>query len=742
MKRKTRNKSSPEPDKHERVVTPEDEFELIKKSIESVSTGITIADVSGRIIYTNPAEAKMHGYKIRELIGKDIYIFSCGQMRGNSKSEKTARWQEWTREVTNVRKNGTTFPVQLKSIPIHDPEGNPSHIITISEDITERKKVEEALRIAYDKLEERVEQRTKELVRANKRLERELIERRKVESRLRLLGKLFENTSEAVVVADERARIVEVNKAYTSITGYGRKEVIGKRPNFLKPNNTDDGIYSEIWNTVNLGDSWQGEAFVRKKNGEICPLWLSVSPVLDGSGKVTHHVGISIDISVIKKTEERLQHLANYDPLTNLPNRVLFNDRLILAIAIAHRHKSMAALIVIDLDRFKEVNDTLGHPIGDQLIIAVSKRLKQTIRETDTLSRLGGDEFAVILTDVESVDGAARAAQQFINNLSEPFMLEGHEIYITASIGIALYPGDSIDKDTLFKSADAAMYSAKIKGKNNFQFFTAQMNDLIIEKLLIESKLRRALDKEEFFLCFQPQVNAKNGRIEVIEALIRWVNPDLGEISPKRFIPVAEDTGLITTIGEWVLREACKINKAWQEEGLPRMTVAVNLSARQFHKQDLAKIISAILTDTKLDPELLELEITESAIMQDVDDTIETLRRLKSIGVRLSVDDFGTGYSSLNYLRQFPIDVLKIDQSFVRDIKSETNGNSIVSAIIAFAHSMGLEVVAEGVETKEQLDFLRLKGCDRLQGYYYMKPLRNTEMRKRLKNIMKHPIQE
>lgn len=739
LKRKIWNESAPGPKRRRRPVSPEEDLGLLKKSMESVSTGITIADVSGRIIYTNPAEAKMHGYKIGELIGKDIHIFSGGRKKEKRKAGRVEQWKEWTREVTNVRKNGTTFPVQLKSIPILGPDGNPSHIITISEDITEKKKVEETQCRAYDKLEERVEQRTKELRGANKRLETERRERRRVETRLRLFAKFFENTSEAVIVADAHARIVEVNNAFTRITGYRRDEVIRKRPDFLKSNHRDSDFYSDMWTTLKLKGSWQGEAFVRKKNEEICPLWLSISSVADDSGMVTHYVGISVDISVIKKTEERLDQLAHYDPLTNLPNRTLFNDRLTQAIALARRHESMVALILIDLDRFKEVNDTLGHRIGDQLLVAVSRRLKGAIRDSDTIARLGGDEFAVILTDVKGFDAAARAAQHFLNYLSDPFMLEEHEVYITASMGIAIYPGDSEDMDTLLKDADTAMYSAKGKGKNTFQFFTMQMNNRIIEKLFIESKLRHALDKGEFFLCFQPQIEAKTGHIVCIEALVRWVNPEMGEVSPERFIPVAEDTGLIATIGEWVLREACRTNKAWQEEGLPRMTVAVNLSARQFHRQDLVNMISGVLKDTKLDPGWLELEITESVIMQDVEDTIETLRKLKSLGVHLSVDDFGTGYSSLNYLRRFPIDVLKIDRSFVADISSETDGSSVVSAIIALAHSMGLKVVAEGVETKEQIDFLCLKSCDRLQGYYYMKPLRDSEMRTLLKKTLKHP---
>jgi diguanylate cyclase (GGDEF)-like protein/PAS domain S-box-containing protein len=700
-----------------------DELRLLKTSIETISTGITIADINGKILYTNPAEAVMHGYEVEELAGKNVSIFCPDKRKKRRTRKEVAGWKEWTREVTEVRKDGSALPLQLKSIPVKDPSGNPSCIITISEDITLRKQAEEDLRNAHSELEQKVLERTRELRESNRMLEQELKERQAAESRLRLLGKFFENTNEAVLIIDSRARIIEVNDAFTRITGFAKEEVIGKKPALLRSDRRSKRPLNNIWRSVVKSGSWQGEASDQRKNGEIYAVWLSISPVRDRSNTPTHYVAIAADISDIKKSEERLEHLAHHDSLTDLPNRTLFSDRLNQAISYAKRNEKIMAVMLLDLDRFKEVNDTLGHRLGDQLLVNVSRRLKSRLRNTDTISRLGGDEFAVILPDISSIEKAAHVAQQLMNALSEPFALEGHEVYITTSIGITIYPADSDDRDELLINADAAMYHAKSKGKNNFQFFTPAMNTKIIEKLFIESKLRHALDNNEFMLCFQPQIETGTESIVGMEALLRWTNPELGEVSAEKFIPIAEDTGLIIPIGEWVIREACREVKTWQDEGLPVMNLSVNLSARQFHRQTIIGTISRILDETGFDPQRLELEITESVIMQDVEENIQTLRGLKDLGIRLSIDDFGTGYSSLNYLKRFPIDVLKIDRSFVMDIVSDPDDSSVVSAIIALAHSLGLKVIAEGVETAEQLAFLKERGCNEVQGYYFSRPV-------------------
>ncbi|MBI5848715.1 MAG: EAL domain-containing protein [Nitrospirae bacterium] len=700
-----------------------DELRLLKTSIETISTGITIADIDGKILYTNPAEAMIHGYTVEELVGMNVGVFSPDKRRKRRNPNDVSAWKEWTREVIEIRKDRTTFPVQLKSIPVRDPDGNPTCIITISEDITLRKQSEEALRNAHNELEQKVLERTRQLSESNRMLEQELLERQAVENRLRLLGKFFENTNEAVLITDHQAKIIEVNDAFTRITGFEKEEVIGRRPTVLRSYRNSRRAHMHIWKSILRRGSWQGEVWDKRKNGEIYPVWLSIGPVRDDTNAVSHYVAIAADISAIKKTEERLEHLAHHDSLTNLPNRILFSDRLTQAVALARRNKKMLAVMLLDLDRFKEVNDTLGHRLGDQLLVDVSRRLRYSIREADTISRLGGDEFAVILSDITDIEKAAQVAQHFMQAVSEPFEIEGHKIYITTSIGITIYPADSDEMEPLLKNADTAMYYAKSMGKNNFQFFTSEMNRRIIEKLFIESKLRHALELGEFQLYFQPQIETETETTVGMEALLRWVNPELGDMPPSRFIPIAEDTGLIIPIGEWVIREACRQAKAWQDDGVPTLNLSINLSARQFHKQTIVETISSIISETGFDPRHLELEITESVIMQDVDDNIRTLRRLKDLGLRLSIDDFGTGYSSLNYLKRFPIDVLKIDQSFVRDISSGPDNSSVVSAIIALAHSLNLKVIAEGVETAEQLAFLKERGCNEVQGFYFSKPI-------------------
>lgn len=726
--------------RHNILSQTKDELRLLKTSIETISTGVTIADINGIILYTNPAEAMIHGYTVEELLGMNVSIFSPDNRQRRRNSKEIAAWTEWTREVIEIRKDRTTFPVQLKSIPVRDPDGNPSCIITISEDITLRKQTEAALRHARDELEQKVRERTHELRESNRMLEQELLERQVVENRLRLLGKFFENTNEAVLITDSQAKIIEANDAFTRITGFAKEEVIGKRPTVLRSYRNSRRSHLQMWKSILSRGSWQGEVWDRRNNGETYPVWLSISPVRDETGNVSNYVAIAADISAIKKTEERLEHLAHHDSLTNLPNRSLFGDRLMQAIALARRNKKMMALMLLDLDRFKEVNDTLGHRLGDQLLIEVSRRLKSRLRESDTIARLGGDEFAVIISDIGDIEKAAQVAQHFMDALSESFEIEGHEIFITTSIGITIYPADSDDREILLKNADTAMYYAKSRGRNNFQFFTSEMNSRIIEKLFIESKLRHALENEEFQLYFQPQVEAETGCIVGMEALLRWVNPELGDMAPSRFIPIAEDTGLIIPIGEWVMQEACRQAMSWLEEGVPILNLSVNLSARQFHKQTIIGTISCILKETGFDPQHLELEITESVIMQDVDENIQTLRSLKELGLRLSIDDFGTGYSSLNYLKRFPIDVLKIDRSFVMDIANDPDDSSVVSAIIALAHSLNLKVIAEGVETAEQLAFLKERGCNEMQGYYFSKPLPGHKVKDLFKKITE-PVQ-
>ncbi len=432
--------------------------------------------------------------------------------------------------------------------------------------------------------------------------------------------------------------------------------------------------------------------------------------------------GISFALEYIEK-ESRLNYLAYYDVLTGLPSRTLFQDRLDQALTYANRHESMLAVLLIDLDDFKTINDSLGHHTGDQLLKQLATRLTGSLREGDTVARLGGDEFVVILDNVASEEDASVVTQKILKLGIEPFTIDSHELFVTCSIGIASYPKDGEDAETLLKNADAALYRAKDQGRNNAQFCSAEMNAKALQRLTLENNLRNALKRQEFLLHYQARVDLHSGEITGMEALVRWQHPKQGLIPPGRFIPVAEDSGLIVPLGAWVLRTACAQNKAWQAAGLKPVCVAVNLSARQFRQQDLVELVTRILQETGLDAVYLELELTESMMMQNVEATIATLTRLKAIGVKFSIDDFGTGYSSLSYLKRFPIDSLKIDQSFVRDLSTDPNDAAITKTIISMAHDLGLRVIAEGVETQEQETFLRLHHCDEMQGYFFSKPV-------------------
>jgi diguanylate cyclase (GGDEF)-like protein len=439
-----------------------------------------------------------------------------------------------------------------------------------------------------------------------------------------------------------------------------------------------------------------------------------------------------MDMTERKQAEERLSYLASCDSLTNLPNRILFYDRLNQVLSRAPWSKRLVGVLFLDLDRFKIINDTLGHNVGDELLKAVAERLKGCVRAGDTVARLGGDEFTVILDDVAKEQDVTKIAQKILDALSKPYRIEGHELFTTTSIGISLYPHDGETAETLLKNADIAMYRAKEQGKNNFQHYSSAMNAKASERLSLENGLRHALEGEELRLLYQPQLDLKSGQIIGMEALVRWQHPEMGLLSPAKFIPVAEETGLIIPMGEWVLRTACAQNRAWQTAGYASMRIAVNFSARQFQQQNMIKMVSRVLQETGLAPHFLELELTESIIMKNAENTIATLYQLHEMGLEISIDDFGTGYSSLSYLRRFPINRLKVDQSFVRDIAKDPINAEIVNAIITMAHSLKIKVIAESVETAEQLRILRSLECDEMQGYILSPPLSPQEATKLL----------
>jgi diguanylate cyclase (GGDEF)-like protein/PAS domain S-box-containing protein len=551
--------------------------------------------------------------------------------------------------------------------------------------------------------------------------------RSEAEAKVLLAAKVFENSKEGILVVDANVNIVSVNSGFTEITGYGQDEVFGKNPALLSSGRQDKAFYDAMWAQIKRNSSWQGEVWNRRKDGELYPQWLTITCMKNEAGEVTNYIGIFSDISERKLSEERIQHLAHYDALTDLPNRVLFQDRLDQTLIKAQRADETVALIFLDLDRFKQINDTLGHSMGDDLLRTVALRLLECVREQDTVSRQGGDEFLIMLPGT-TADGAALVAQKMLLALADPCLVDGHALRITPSMGISLYPDDATDIETLIKLADVAMYHAKDIGRNNYQFYTASLNASAYEHLALENGMRLALERDEFLLHYQPQLDLATGGIIGCEALIRWNHPEHGMLSPAKFIAVAEECGLIVLISEWVMREACRQLRIWQDAGHGSLTMAVNMSALQFRKAGLEDTVVRALHDAGVLARSVELELTESVIMHGVDATLATLKKLAALGLQLSIDDFGTGYSSLSYLKRFPIHKLKIDQSFVRDLVTDVNDAAIVRTIIVMAHSLNLRVVAEGVETAEQLAFLREAGCNEMQGYYFSRPVPADEL--------------
>ncbi len=551
----------------------------------------------------------------------------------------------------------------------------------------------------------------------------DITERRQAEEDLRLAYQVFENSIEGIIITDAQANILRVNRAFAVITGYSEEDAIGKNPRLLRSDRHDAAFYQGMWASLIEYGYWQGEIWNQRKNGEIYPQWLSIVTIRNEQGITIHYLGVFADLSEKKQAEANLHHVANYDVLTELPNRHLLEDRLYQALATASQNNALVAVLHLDLDRFKTINDTFGHTFGDKLLQAVAQRLAGNIRGSDTIARFSGDEFAVVLTDVGSQENASLVARKILDTLDRPFDLDGQEVFITPSIGIAFYPIDAANKDDLIRYADTAMSHAKAQGGNVYRFYSAEMNVRVSQRLSLETSLRYALERNEFLLYYQPQVNLRSGKIIGMEALLRWQHPERGLVSPGEFIPVLEETGLIVPVGEWVLRTACAQNSAWLAAGLPPMRVAVNLSAHQFRQSNLTDVVCLALEDSGLEPELLELEVTESIMIQDLQTTLTTLHQLHVIGIQISIDDFGTGYSSLSYLKRLPISKIKIDQSFVRDICSDTDDAAITDAVISLGHSLKMQVIAEGVETLEQLDYLRAHGCDEFQGYYFSRPL-------------------
>ncbi|HEX6734194.1 MAG TPA: EAL domain-containing protein [Azonexus sp.] len=565
----------------------------------------------------------------------------------------------------------------------------------------------------------RFERDRRELAEAHHSLAERYAAQLHAERQLRLYATVFTNATEGMTITDAESRIVAVNPAFTVISGYPAEEVMGRTPALLNSGQQGSDFYRAMWHELLANGHWQGEIWNRRKDGGIFPEWLSIAAVRDDKGSTTHYIGIFTDISERKQSEARIHHMAHHDVLTGLPNRLLLEDRVGQAMLKSKRSSRPMGLIFIDLDRFKNINDTLGHEVGDQLLVQAAQRGLSVLRDTDTLSRQGGDEFVVVLPELEQRQDAMLVARKLLSALCQPYLLAGHELTVTGSAGIVLYPDDGQTVSELLRKADAAMYRAKEEGRNTYRSFSSEINTASLGELLLENDLYGALERGELLIHYQPKVDAASGELVGAEALMRWQHREHGLVPPATFIPMAEENGLINAFGEWAIQTVCAQQRAWLDAGLAVVPVAVNISAQQFAQQDLPQIVARLLAEYGLPPQLLELELTESLLMRNASRAAQVLATLRQMNVTVAIDDFGTGYSSLSYLKQFPVQVLKIDRAFVCEIDEAGERVKLASAIIAMAHELELAVVAEGVETEYQRDYLRRHGCDQFQGFLF-----------------------
>ncbi len=566
--------------------------------------------------------------------------------------------------------------------------------------------------------------------------------RKQADAAQRLSATVFTGINDSICITDPSGNILLTNNAFSKITGYSADELLGKNPRILHSGLHGQAFYRSMWDSIIRQDNWQGEITNRRKDGELVIEWLSISAVRDTTGRLTHYVGILSDLSERKAAAERIQYLSSFDPLTDLPNRNLFADRLNQALFNAHRFNRQTAIILLDLDRFRFINETLGPPVGDEILVEVARRLNLQVREGDTVGRRSGNEFGFVMANLSQEHDAIALAQRILEAISVPFVVCGQTLVITASIGISMSPRDGTSPDELLKTADTALSRAKAAGRNTFRFYSPKMDADAARRLGLEAALRAALQNNELAVYYQPQISLETGNIIGMEALLRWNNPLFGNVSPAEFIPIAEETGLIIPIGEWVLRTACLQTRKWLDLGLISLRVAVNLSTRQFRQANLEQIVAQALADTGLTAGALELEITESAFIDDVEQAIELCRTLKKLGIKLSLDDFGTGYSSLSYISHFPFDKLKIDQSFISNIIDNPVNAAIATAAIVMARSLNLSVLAEGVETEAQANFLRGRRCDAMQGFLFSRPLPACDFEQLLVSNKQLPLAE
>jgi diguanylate cyclase (GGDEF)-like protein/PAS domain S-box-containing protein len=639
-----------------------------------------------RIVSANRRAEALFGYGEGDMVGRSTEILFPGRAEYErlwlEKYPKIAAGPDTGEEIQLRRRDGSTFWLLVSGCALDGARPNEGSIWVFA-DVTERKLAEE---------------------------------------KLRLSATVLEHIADGVTVLDVHGRILATNPAFTQITGYTEREALGQQSSLTRPGRHDEPLYQQMWRDLADSGFWRGERWEKRKNGEAYLEWLTVSSVRDDQDEVTHYVCVFSDITEVKESQDKLDHLAHHDPLTALPNRLLFHDRLRHAMVRCAREGQQLAVLFIDLDRFKNVNDTLGHHVGDTLLKQVAGQLAACLREGDTLARLGGDEFIVLLEDVGGSLGAAHVAEKLMALFEQPVTVSGHELFVTGSVGISLFPQDATDLNMLIRNADVAMYQAKARGRNGYQFYAPSMSGEGALRLRLETLLRRAIERGEIFLEYQPQVEIDTGRLVGVEALVRWDSPELGRVAPVRFIPVAEDTGFISQLGQWVLAEACSQMTRWDRAGLMVPKMAVNLSVRQFERGSIAPMVAGVLRDAGLAAGRLQLEVTESVIM-NTGDALQHINDLRAVGVGLAIDDFGTGYSSLAYLSQLPVQTLKIDRSFIQDILVDANDEAIAVAIIQLGKSLNLSVVAEGVESEEQAALLLRHGCRQAQGYLYSRPL-------------------
>jgi diguanylate cyclase (GGDEF)-like protein/PAS domain S-box-containing protein len=660
----------------------------LRSIFDNTTTGIASTDLDGRVISFNEAFRAMLGYDARRLSTMNFADFTHPEdlRQETILIAELLAGQRRTYQIEKryITMDGRKLWVNLSVAAVGNPQGAIERLVAVVTDISARREASE---------------------------------------QLRLFASAFEHSNEGIFISDAENRILAANPAFSRMTGYSFEDFRGRNPSMFASGQTDRSTYHELWNSLGTKGYWQGEILDRRKDGSLYPAWISISAVRDTSGKPSHYIASFTDISERKAAEAHIAHLAHHDTLTGLFNRFSLQSRLDQALARAKRERRDLAVMFIDLDHFKNINDTQGHAVGDTVLVEVARRLCNSVRDSDIVARLGGDEFVVVLTEVEGANGSARVAEKILRQLRQPYISAGDPLHASPSIGIAIFPNDGDDSETLMKNADAAMYHAKAKGRNNVQFFAFEMSHATLERLSVEHALHIALEEGQFELHYQPQLDSVTGRVRGVEALVRWRHPKDGLVSPVKFIGIAEDTGLIVPLGAWVLDRACWQIRQWRNQGVADVIMAVNLSAHQLRSPTLVETVSEALKRYDLHGRDLELEITESAAMDDPESSIDKLGALRSLGVRLAIDDFGTGYSSLAYLRRLPIHSLKLDRSFVADIGSDGNDAVICSATIALAHNMGLQIVAEGVETPAQFDFLVAHRCDLLQGYLFSRPV-------------------